>query len=45
VLIGVTLLSLVLTALDFTVAYIDVLVNLLILAALLFGPRVGVGNK
>ena len=41
VLIGITLLSLVLTALDWGVAYAGVIVNIAILALLWLGPRCG----
>jgi hypothetical protein len=40
VLIGVTLFSLVLTALDWGVAYAGVIINIIILAVVLTGPRV-----
>jgi len=40
VLLGVTLLSLVLTALDWGVAYAGVIVNIAILAILILGPRI-----
>jgi hypothetical protein len=40
VLLGVTLFSLILTALDWDVAYAGVIVNIAILAILLLGPRI-----
>jgi hypothetical protein len=39
-LLGVTLFSLVLTALDYKVAYAGVIINVVILAVVLLGPRV-----
>jgi hypothetical protein len=41
VLIGVTLFSLVLTALDWGVAFAGVIINIIILALILVGPRIG----
>jgi hypothetical protein len=43
VLLGVTLFSLVLTALDWEVAYAGVIINLLILAVVWIGPRIADG--